>query len=962
MAALAWTASADTTINVDFNRTTTSSGTYSGVAAAPDTGTVWNGVAIGSGPLVSTFVSGALSTSTGAASGVTVSLGNFQTYDGSERPAALATALMTDFAFQQTLGPNGPNSTFSINNLDPALNYDVYLYSQNAGYASTATIFTINGISKTATNGGNTGSFSQDVNYVVFLGLTPDASGTISGAFNDFAAANNAAFNGLQLVQRGVAPPPPPPPAPTPPRIGITSAWADADSVLVFNEIHYHPVDEAADTEWVELRSLQGVDVDISGWRIEGGIDFLFPAGSIARGRGFIVVAANPGHPSLAGVGALGPFTGQLDNGGEVLRLVNNSGRVMDRVSYSDNGDWPVGPDGSDATLAKYDEEFADSGPSNWTTSATRGGTPGALNFPSGARYPGHRFIFNEISPATDPEFRIELLNKSAGPLDLDGLKLLSSAGQSFTFAAQSVPPGGVATFSAAQLGFTPLSGDRLFLFGANGIEFDDAREVTNRLRGRTATGRWAYPAAPTFGVAANTFAINPDVVINEIMYHPHAAQSAQEQWLELYNRGTSPAPLDGWKLGDGVSFAFPAGTSLGAGQYLLVSDNPASLASRVPGATVLGPFTGNLSGKAERVQLIDGNNNLVDEVSYFDGGRWPELADGGGSSLERRSAFAAGTAPENWAASNETSRGQWQTVTYSASGAAFSTDPTAWNEFIFGLLAEGSFLIDDISVKEVNVGNRELIQNGTFDSGAAAPIWRFLGTHRRATVVPDPDSVGNNVLRIDATGYTEHLSNHAETTLKSGGTYVPIINSSNSSYTISFRARWLAGSNLLNTRLYFNRGSRKTVLAVPAASGTPGGPNSAFVANLGPTYRDLTHFPAVPAAGQTVTVSVTTSDPNGLAALTLYYAVNGAAFATAAMSDTDGDGVFNGTIPAQAAGAKVQFYVQAQDTPGATAFFPAAGPASRAIVLGRVDRRGADRRRTCALQCSRATLPLSTT
>jgi hypothetical protein len=48
------------------------------------------------------------------------------------------------------------------------------------------------------------------------------------------------------------------------------------DSVLVFNEIQYHPADDAA-TEWVELRNLHGVDVDISGWKIDGGVAFTFP-------------------------------------------------------------------------------------------------------------------------------------------------------------------------------------------------------------------------------------------------------------------------------------------------------------------------------------------------------------------------------------------------------------------------------------------------------------------------------------------------------------------------------------------------------------------------------------------------------------------------------------------------------------------------------------------------------------
>jgi hypothetical protein len=53
-----------------------------------------------------------------------------------------------------------------------------------------------------------------------------------------------------------------------------------ADSVLVFNEVQYHP--PAGQSEWIELRSLQGVDVNIGGWRIEGGVDYTFPAGTVS--------------------------------------------------------------------------------------------------------------------------------------------------------------------------------------------------------------------------------------------------------------------------------------------------------------------------------------------------------------------------------------------------------------------------------------------------------------------------------------------------------------------------------------------------------------------------------------------------------------------------------------------------------------------------------------------------------
>jgi hypothetical protein len=1100
---------------------------------------------------------------------------------------------------------------------------------------------------------------------------------------------------------------------------------AAADSVLVFNEIQYHPR-TAGETEWIELHSLQGVNVDISGWRIEGGVDFTFPNGTIVPGHGFLVVAATPG--ALPGVGAMGPWTGQLDNGGEELRLMNNSGRVMDRVSYGDSGEWPVGADGSGASLVKADEESADSGPSHWTVSPAVGGSPKAKNFPaatdvpavttlvplnaswkyrddntaqaagwngaafddsawssggallyagspnitgageglqgywafeetsgmtaanaatggtdatlfggmsfvadptrgrvlnasgtggsyasagtlpqmtltndftwsfwadsatsggsavvlgnrynpsgvewnpqeftkftpssfefyrSGAqegvaysggvfptnswvhhavvkqggtmtyyrngvaggtrtitagqnnaqpfyfggdkagenwngklddvavwtnalpassivslangsatpltaptraaastlttqlaqgpathyfrksfnyngakerttlalqhmlddgaviylngtevlrvnmpagpvshettassnvtatsvsgsisiptaalvtgsnvlavevhqfstsspnndmvfgaslvatetaaplRHPGTGFIFNEITAATDPAFQMELLNGSSAAVDLAGYQIRSSSGATVTLGAQTVNAGGYAVLTAAQLGFTPVAGDKLFLLQPGGTQFEDAQEVTNRLRGRAPGKGWLFPSAGSFG-NANTFSINADIVINEIMYHPHPHQTSQEQWIELTNRGTGSVNLAGWKLSEGVDFTFPANATLSPGQYLVIASDPAAFAQNHAGLTALGPFTGSLAGAGERVVLEDASGNPVDGLRYFDGGRWADFADGGGSSLERRDLRADSTSPETWAASDESSRAAWQTVSYSGSGANVSNDPTQWNEFIFGLLAKGSFLIDDISVKETNapqgISNRELIQNSDFSSGSN--FWRLLGTHRHASVVSDG---GNQVLRINASGFTEHMHNHAETTFKSGGTYVAI--NPASTYAISFRARWLGGNNLLNSRLYFNRLARTTALPVSPAGGTPGAVNSRAVANMGPTYKGLTHSPAVPASGQTATVSVRPDDPNGLGTLSLFYSVNGGAFSTAAMSDADADGVWTGVVPAQGAGAKVQFYVQGTDTVGATAFAPAAGPSSRAII-----------------------------
>ena len=239
------------------------------------------------------------------------------------------------------------------------------------------------------------------------------------------------------------------------------------------------------------------------------------------------------------------------------------------------------------------------------------------------------------------------------------------------------------------------------------------------------------------------------------------------------------------------------------------------------------------------------------------------------------------------------------------------------------GLLAAGEVLIDDLSVVQDPDGSPvEVLQNGTFD--ADGDHWRLLGNHRHSAVVPDPDDPTNAVLRLVATGPTGHMHNHAETTLDR-----PI---GTREYEVSFRARWVSGSNQLNTRLYFNRLPRTTLVATSERSGTPGGPNSTVSEMEGPTFADLRQDVAVPAASQPVVVGISVDDPDGVGAVTLYTSVDGAPFEAAAMSEGE-PGRWEARMEGRAAGTIVQFYVEAEDGVGDLSNFPRAGPDSRALI-----------------------------
>jgi hypothetical protein len=124
---------------------------------------------------------------------------------------------------------------------------------------------------------------------------------------------------------------------------------AGPDSIVTFNEVHYHPPTET-EPEWIELHNQMAVRVDLGAWEIKGGIEFTFPEGTILEPGAFVVVSSLLGTPA----GALGPFTGKLNNAGEEVRLHERHGRMMDSLRYEYGGKWPTVPDGEGYSPRAY--------------------------------------------------------------------------------------------------------------------------------------------------------------------------------------------------------------------------------------------------------------------------------------------------------------------------------------------------------------------------------------------------------------------------------------------------------------------------------------------------------------------------------------------------------------------------------------------------------------------------------
>ena len=161
---------------------------------------------------------------------------------------------------------------------------------------------------------------------------------------------------------------------------------------IKISEIHYNPPGDE-NFEFLEFRNLEDEAIDLSGWSIPA-IAYEFPVGSEAPPVGYFIVARSPGlfaaaYPRLPEtVPVFGPYTGNLRNGGEEVRLRDDGryeGRLyypetIDVVRYDDDPPWPADADSEGPSLELIDLALDNDLPSSWQVSRFRGGSPGVLS------------------------------------------------------------------------------------------------------------------------------------------------------------------------------------------------------------------------------------------------------------------------------------------------------------------------------------------------------------------------------------------------------------------------------------------------------------------------------------------------------------------------------------------------------------------------------------------------------
>ena len=738
---------------------------------------------------------------------------------------------------------------------------------------------------------------------------------------------------------------------------------------LVITEIMYNPPGQpgfANSTEFIELYNSNPYWEDVSGYRISGSVNYVFPSNTVMAGGSFLVVARNPSvMQTLFGLSNIqGPWLGAETNSlpahSGTVRLRNQIDAVYLEINYSDSPPWPVGANGTGHSIVLARPSYGEADPQAWDTSDMVGGSPGQVDGWSGG--PLRNVVINEFLAHSDGlqlDF-IELYNHANQAVDISGCMLSDdpSTNKFVIPAGTTIPARGFATFSPPPAGQSPAptnlpfglnsGGETIYLRSPGGTHMLDAVKYEAQALGRS-TGRAPdgapdfYPLRSVTPGTNNSDIYVDDIVINEIMYAPISGLS-DDQYVELYNKGTNTVDLGGWRFTAGIDYTFSNTVPLAPGGYLVVAKNAARLRASYPNLNVnntLGDYQGKLSGKGERLALarpdISYTTNLqgqvqtktlyvvVDEVTYGAGGKWGHWAHGGGSSLELTDPRSNHRLPSNWADSDETAKAPWTTL--ETTGAMLNGSVTP-NAIEGGLLDEGECLLDNVEV--IGGGsNVNLVANSTFESGLAP--WVGRGNHIRSSLEASGGYQGGHAFHVRASSRCDYGPNRLYSTIT-----VPT-----GTVTIRAKVRWLCGWPEFLLRLHGGWIEATGPLILPGNLGTPGAPNSRAVSNAPPAIYAVSHTPTLPDGGQPVVVTARVSDPDKISSVVLNYRMDGTpaapyTYLTLPMMDNGsggdavaGDGVYSATIPQQAAGTLVAFLVCATDRLGATSLFPTNTPAN---------------------------------
>ncbi len=400
-----------------------------------------------------------------------------------------------------------------------------------------------------------------------------------------------------------------------------------------------------------------------------------------------------------------------------------------------------------------------------------------------------------------------------------------------------------------------------------------------------------------------------PQVVINEIHYNP-ARNEIPAEFVELFNPLPTAVDLSGWRLDGGVKYAIPAGTTLAPGGYLVIAEDPATMQGMY-GVTALGPWTGNLSGDGEDLELRNATNAVVDSLVYGVVSPWPAGCNGDGPSMELIHPSLNNELGSHWRASTSPAP-SFGWLPASATGWRYRKGTTALGEpsnpvpawrtagftedatWLTGRTPLGTAMSSSVQ-QETGVPTIRTIL-----SDMTASSYRSVALRKTFEITaPLPKAALLRVLHNDAAIVWINGVEAVRLGVRQGDKaynttdYYETGNDPWSEIVLANADQlFVAGTNVIAIQAFAKppqlRSSQDDgsvynnydfavdaeIRDVPDGLPTPGAVNSTFAGNAPPAVQDVTHHPAAPTSSEPLVVTARVTDPQGVQSVELLYQI----------------------------------------------------------------------------------------
>lgn len=456
--------------------------------------------------------------------------------------------------------------------------------------------------------------------------------------------------------------------------------------------------------EFIEIENTGVTVLQLEDLRFSEGIQFTFPAMSLAAGSRVIVAKDSAAftHRYGAGIATIaGEFGGSLSNSGEMIALTGGFGEAIQSFTFDD--DWHPSTDGGGFSLVTINA----TGPlphwnlaTGWRASAYTNGSPGVADAtPAPLRiteinyHPGKSTAAEIMAGFPDEEqFEyIEIRNVGSSAVNLSSAALSGSV--SYAFGNVSLPAGGFILVVRNTAAFTNRYGAGATIAGAftSGDLSNSAGNITligpsgETLHNFTYNDNW-YPETDgdgaTLAIASDSQAralwseklgwlasverngspgaaepaALPTLRVCEIMYNSPEPSLAEINagydnnddfdFIELQNTGTTALNLAGYSLGGGIAYTFSTVTLQPGARVIIVEDAEAFALRYGPGIPITGTFSQGLDNGSDEIILRDAGSRIIQRFTYSD--NWYPATDGNGPSLEIINTLAH---PVTWSA-----------------------------------------------------------------------------------------------------------------------------------------------------------------------------------------------------------------------------------------------------------------------------------------------------------------------